>query len=218
MSDIWDIAFYRADLTPDKSEIVTKRSLINANIGEDYWNVSIEQIPDEHNGKPVLYKHVLRRLIDSLHIDAKTGRGAIFMGLQGYGKTSAAAILLKSAMARGGQAYMADALALQRAVERRHKELTPEGVPVFDMVRNCHFVAIDDFGAEAKPAFGQPPDTRIMEEIIRHRNKRRLPTYITTNLSAAALKETYEGFITILTDKRRYEPVAVSGFNWRARD
>lgn len=210
MSDDWNIAFYRADLTPYPRDPVSHRTLRSANIGESYWPAGVEKIPAD-----LSYRADLQRIIGKLHESAQTGLGAIFFGLYGHGKTSAAAICLKSALCRGGMAYMVEALTLRAAHDKPQNYLTNEGVPVWDMARRCHFVAIDDLGAEQRVEYGQPPDTRVVEELIRYRYSRKLPTFITTNLSVQALMVAYQDLKTIFLDPSRYEIVEVRGKNWR---
>lgn len=210
MGDDWNIFFHRSPLTPDPSVRITSRSLVNAGIGREYWGAGIKKIPDG-----LAYRSSLKSIIRNLHLDEPKGRGAIFYGKFGSGKTASAAICLKSAMIRGGQSFLIKSLEIKHIHDKRWTAISPEGVEMWSMATRTQFVAIDDLGAEAMPEFGRGPDTRVVEELIRARYDERLPTYITTNLDLHSLAETYNSIKTILLDPAHYRIVEVSGKAWR---
>lgn len=211
MHSALELELGKDDLLPEPRYRPSNGRLNSVNIGDDYWAASIEQI-EAH----LPYRSSLESIVADLHKDAESGRGAIFWGNQGAGKTACACICLMEAMARGASAYFADTFELRRAFERPSKEFTPNGQPVLRIAKGRHFLAIDDLGAESlKVEFGQPPDTRFLEEVVRARNSRRLVTYITTNLSPTDLLSRFASFGTILADKSRFRLVEVSGKFWR---
>lgn len=213
MSDDFEIAnpaFFRGEITPYRRDPVLPSTMRRTNLGRDHWKTQIKQIPDE-----CPYKHDLQQLIDNLHIDHEKGKGAIFYGDQGQGKSCAAGIILKEAIARGGQGYFLYATALEAAYDRPQNHLTPEGIPVWEMATRCHFFVLDDLGGELHAAGYKAGNTQAVESLIRARYSNRLPTYITTNLAPAKWVEFYPSFVTILTDTKRFKSVKVFGKNWR---
>lgn len=210
MSDDWNIAFHRAPLTPEPSERLTPKILLNASIGREYWKVSISQIP-----KGLNYRNSLQEIVDNLHEEEPQGKGAIFHGSYGTGKSSSAAIVLKAGLCRGGQGYFVRALDLKQAHDKSWATLTPEGITVWDMVTRSQLVVVDDLGAEAQSEYGRGPDTRVVEALIRARYDNRLATYITTNLDLSALASTYASIASILLYPDRFRTVAVRGKSWR---
>lgn len=210
MGDDWNIAFYRAQLSPEPRDPVTPRALRNANIGRDYWEVSLKNIADGCS-----HKAQIQELVKNIHIDERGGKGALFIGPYGHGKTSCSIICLKAAMARGGQAYLEPAVMLERAFEKANFYLTPEGLPVWDMLTKCQFVALDDLGSELVTSGYKAGDNRVIEAFIRARYNNRLPTYITTNKDLDSLLTTYAGVKSILKDPSRYTIIDVRGKNWR---
>lgn len=154
-------------------------------------------------------------MIEELPRDSRLGKGAIFYGAHGYGKTSAAAIMLKAAMARGGQCFHRIASSVEHAYEKRWVETNRDGVQVWDLLTQQQFVTLDDLGQEQAAAGYKAGDIRIIEELIRARYDARLATYITLNLPIAELSKQYPTIGSIFFDPKRYRIVDVSGHNWR---
>jgi len=209
MSDGWNINFYRRPLSDEPIWRVTPRMLHNARIGRSYWSVSTEQIPPTKK-----YRIILQGLIKDLPSSEAAGCGVVFLGPFGSGKTSAGCILLKAAMARGGQSFFVSALELKSAYDRRIYALSPEGVQVWDMATKCQIVLIDDLGAEIGPTVAGG-DVRVAEELIRARYNERLTTYITTNMKLSELMSTYKALASILSEPSRYRHIVVKEVNWR---
>jgi len=208
--DAWNIAFFRGRLTPEPSDPLTPQVIQNSNIGKSYWDVGISKIPIEFR-----YRAAIQNIVTNLHVEERQGKGAIFYGDFGHGKTSSAVICLKAAMARGGQAYFEEAINLKRAHDKPIFCLTPEGIPVWDMVTKCHFVVIDDLGNETVTSGYEAGDHRVIESLIRARYNNRLPTYFTTNWPLEKLLTQYAGVASILTDLGRFRLVEVKGESWR---
>lgn len=208
----WDLDFYHRPLSPEPEFDVTSTMLRNSGIGREYWTATIGQIPDV-----CPYKTRLSAMVDSLPRDVRRGKGAIFYGNHGRGKTCASAIMLKSAMARGGQCFHRYITRLKNAYEKRWTETNRDGVQIWDMLNGSQLCTIDDLGAERTKKGYEAGDIRIIEELVRGRYDHRLTTYITTNLSLAELIESYSSIGTILLDPNKYHHVEVGGHIWRDR-
>lgn len=206
----WGMDFYHRPLSSEPEFSITKEMLRNAGIGKSYWSVSVNKIPDKCS-----YKQDLLGLISSLPDDARRGRGAVFYGFHGYGKTSAAAIMLKSAMARGGQCFHRMLSSIEHAYEKRWTETNMDGVQVWDVLTKCQLVTLDDLGHELASGGYKVGDIRIVEELLRQRIDDRLVTYITTNLPIQELPKQYPSISSILFDPKRFHMIDVSGHNWR---
>ena len=210
MSESWHINFYRRELAPTPSTVVTPRILTNARIGKSYWGVTTSRIPSK-----APHRSVVEGIVKELHNDERVGRGALFHGPFGSGKTSCGVVCLKSGIVRGGQASMLSALEMRAAYDRRIYYLTPEGIQLWDMACRCQLLLLDDLGSEIGPTVGGG-DTRVAEELIRARYNDQLTTYITTNLSLDQLSGTYRGIASIPMDWSRYYKIEVTGIDWRA--
>ena len=210
MSDDWNITFLRPPLFERPKDPLTKRAFTNAMIGREYWFTKRTLIPDS-----CPYKHQLKSMIDTLPQDAAAGKGAIFYGGFGHGKSSGGVIMLKAAYVRGAQMFFRKANLMKEPFRKQWAYLTPEGVPVWDMMTRCYFSVLDDLGAELAQAGYEAGDIRIMESIVRDRYDAHLPTYITTNLSMVDLANAYPSLGTIFLDPSRYHLVEVTGKNWR---
>lgn len=206
----WKRGLYHRPLTPKRSTAITREMLVNAGIGRSYWPCSIGQIPDSCE-----YKKALRSMVRDLHLDAPEGRGALFFGNHGYGKTSAADIMLMAAMSRGGQCFHRMAAQVEHAYTKRWVETNLDGVEIWDLLVGSQLLVLDDLGHELAASGYKAGDTRIVEELIRLRYDDRLTTYITTNLPLPELIKIYQPISSILLDPTRFRIVEVSGHNWR---
>jgi len=214
VSDDWNIAFFREVITPRRRDPITEQTLRNAGVGEEYWKGALlGAIPE---GCP--YKANLVSLIKRLHEDESNGKGAIFFGNFGFGKTAAAIIMLKGAIARGAQGFFFPAVDLEKTHDKPWAYQTPEGVHIWDMACRVHFFVLDDLGAELVSSGYKAGNTQIVESLIRSRHNKRLPTFITTNLSIPQLVTSYPSLRSILLDPKRFSVVEVSGKDWRYRD
>jgi len=208
MSD-WSLDFYYRRLSRDPEFEITKTMLHNAGIGRSYWRANIDKIP---NG--CAYKEQMKGMISTLPEDCSRGKGAIFHGNHGYGKTSAACVMLKAAMVRGGHCFHRLAGSIEHAYEKRWLETNLDGVQVWDLLTQQQLVTLDDLGQEQAAAGYKAGDIRIIEELIRSRYDRKLPTYITTNLPIAELGKQYPTIGRIFYDSKRYHLVKVDGHFW----
>ena len=206
----WELGFYHRQLSVDPHFVVTREMLRNAGIGKSYWPATIDKIPDV-----CAYKMNLREMVAALPQDCRLGKGAIFYGKHSYGKTSAGSIMLKAAMARGGQCFHRIASSVEHAYEKRWIDTNMDGVEVWDLLTKSQLLTLDDLGQEQVSAGYKAGDIRIVEELIRARYDRRLPIYITTNLSIKVLAKQYPTIGTIFFDPKRFYIVKVSGHNWR---
>jgi DNA replication protein DnaC len=214
MNDDFNVAFFREELSPKPRDPLTKNTLINAGIGEEYWRgAKLGSIPDQ-----CAYKRELFRMVKTLHIDELGGKGAIFYGNFGYGKTAAGVIMLKAALVRGAQGYFYEAVNIEAAHEKTWVYQTPEGIHVWDMACRGHFFVLDDLGTELVRSGYKAGDTRVVESLIRARYNRRLPTYITTNLPLPQMMKSYPSLRSIFLDPKRFDLIKVTGKDWRAAE
>lgn len=205
-----EMDFYRRRLSREPSFSITKEMLKNAGIGKSYWGCSVKKIPDTCS-----YKAALLEMIEKLPEDERAGKGAIFYGNHGHGKTSSSMIMLKSAMARGGQAFHRMAATVEHSYEKRWVETNLDGIEVWDLLTRSQLLSLDDLGHELAAGGYKVGDTRIIEELIRLRYDDLLPTYITTNLPLKELVGQYSSISSILLDPSRFYVIEVGGNNWR---
>ena len=202
--------FDRRPLTPGPTFKFTTNTFDNAMIGEEYRCASRPKIPDQCE-----YKHQLKQMMDSIQVDAIAGKGAIFYGGYGHGKSCAAVIMLKIAATRQASIFFRKARFMKAAWEKPWAYFNRENIPIWDMMTRTHFAALDDLGAELAQAGYEKGDIRVMESIIRERYDARIPTYITTNLELDDLMAAYPSLNSIFLDPTRYYLVEVTGYNWR---
>jgi DNA replication protein DnaC len=213
VSDDWNISFYCPPLWAEPKDKLTEGAFVNAMVGREYWFVSGSKIPSQCR-----YRSEIAKMVASLPEDAAAGKGAIFYGGYGHGKSSASVIMLKAAYVRGAQMFFRKANLMKDAFLKQWAFLSPEGVPIWSMMTRCQFAVLDDLGAELVLAGYEKGDIRIMESIVRDRYDAKLPTYITTNLEMKDLMTAYPSLSSIFLDSSRYYLVEVTGKNWRNPD
>lgn len=206
----WVRGLYHRPLTRRRSTKITRPMLVNAGIGKNYWKCSIGQIPAKCS-----YKQDLREMVRSLPSDVEQGKGALFHGHHGFGKTSAADIMLMAAMTRGGQCFHRKASQIEHAYEKRWTETNLDGIQVWDLLVGSQLLVLDDLGNELVASGYKAGDTRVIEELIRERYDFQLTTYITTNLPLPELIKYYQPICSILFDPSRFRHVHVDGHYWR---
>lgn len=185
-------------------EILTPIVLRRAQIGEKYWSATLDAIPDRFEYKDNVLGYVLK-----MHEHAETGWGLVLSGSFGSGKTAIGSIILMEGLKRRGRclsvpcAAMVDRLWLKRGGELLN------GAPFREGLEHVSFLFIDDF-----EFFDSKAKNTLVEQIIRARYDRDLPTIISTNLAWGRLLE--EHYLeSMLHD--RWWPVTVKGIDWRKR-
>lgn len=187
-----------------REEILTPIVLRRALIGEKYWDASFDAIPDRFG-----YKDTVRGYVLKMHEHAKTGWGMVLSGKWGTGKTALGSIVLMEGLKRRARCLSIPcAEMVDRLWEKRPRPL-PNGAPFREGLENVTFLLLDDF-----EVFDSKAKNTLVEQIVRARYNRDLPTIISTNLDWDRLLE--EDYLeSMLHD--RWWPVTVAGIDWRRR-
>jgi DNA replication protein DnaC len=198
--NVW---YQRLKLTKDPNpQILTPDVLRRAWIGEDYWHVSLKSIPDGYS-----YKKTIQWYIALMHIYAPGGYGLILQGPFGSGKTAIGSIILKEALMRRARCLSIRCSAMIDKLWAKRPTILPNGAPLRIALENVTYLLLDDF-----EVFDSKAKNRAVEEILKTRSERKLPTIIATNLEwQKVLDERY--LDSLLND--RYYPVPVTGIDWR---
>ncbi len=182
---------------------VTEAGLTRSWIGERFWDVSVDQIPDE-----VSYKEKLVWYLDKLDENIQTGTGLYLVGPHGSGKSGAAVIVAKEVLSRGGTVLTVSEARLIDAVLRR--EDYDEEYSVLERAQEVSFLVLDDLGLSPKS-----DNLTLVETLVKYRFDRRLPTFFTTNLRQ---KEFLGRYPTIAEAVREACVVVVcEGIDWREK-
>ena len=167
--------------------------------------VIIYAMDDKGKEMPVLTVPLYRIMSDyifELHDVKRTGKSLFFTGMTSVGKTTMACIILKSAIwysvvsrkkfgdFTGQFITFKEYIDLVFKADRSEDENMAERL---DYIRNIDFLVLDEVGAEAKKQ-GKTSDffISVLDDILRHRSKWKLPTIITTNLNKEEFSYQYK--------------------------
>lgn len=117
------------------------------------------------------------------------GRGLILLGPVGTGKTSIAVSILRRAIEQGYNGYIISMISLLDTLQTLIKGPAEHYIKFENRIRNIPLLVLDDFGAEYSNAWV----ANKVESIISDRVGDRKSTIITTNLTVAQIKSSYDG-------------------------
>lgn len=137
---------------------------------------------------------VFEACVDYLeHLDHNvySGLGLCFSGNRGTGKTMAAMMLAKQLVVEGHDVYTQTFAGMLEAFSSGWKDRA-DRVWFNERVRNASILVIDDLGKERNQGIDSM-GSNALEEVLRHRVQRDLPTMFTTNYSEERLLGGYGG-------------------------
>lgn len=184
--------------------------LRRANIGEDYWDASLDFIPDRFP-----YKDEVEGYINFMHEWDRIGMGMMLSGPYGTGKTAIGCIVLREALMRRASCYAIRCSTMVNRLWDKKQTILKNGAPLRVALENVHYLFIDDF-----EIFGsRPGETRSnkdleVEEIIKSRTENRLPTIIATNVEWTVLLDL--GYLNSQVHKW-FWPYNITGIDWRKK-
>lgn len=146
---------------------------------------------------------VMDAAVDYLeHADSyiRAGLGLCFWGPRGNGKTMAAMLLGKQLVVEGHSVFAQSFSALLDSFADGWKDR--EDRRWFnDRVRNSTILIVDDIGRERNKG-PEALGNSALEEVLRHRVNRNLPTIVTTNMTPDDLRAGYGGWTaSLMTEK-----------------
>lgn len=130
----------------------------------------------------------------------RAGLGLCLWGPRGNGKTMAAMLLAKQLVVDGHSVFAQNFAALLDSFADGWKDKA-DRVWFNERVRNASFLVVDDIGRERNKG-PEALGTNALEEVLRHRVNRNLPTIVTTNLTPDELRAGYGGHTaSLMTEK-----------------
>lgn len=187
---------------------VGKKDLARANIGKVFWSARSDMIQDKDvQAKVMRYRERIDEMV-------RTGTGVVFTGGPGVGKTSAAACLLKQAIARGLTSYFVTHDELFELAFDKSGRLFgdgSDGVTVKQKINSCQFLILDNFNSTflTSKVFG--PDH--LERLLTKRSSAVLTTVLTTRVAASLKRKEYADLFDVISNCMA--PMQISGKNMR---
>lgn len=175
------------------------------NVPKSKWTVSLDRVPGdlEHREPVVQY---LKNLKENL----ETGRGLLFCGVYGTGKSSLAAIIVRAVAEHGCDPYWLEAFELATSWRPKNQQSDRRYIES----RRSHLLVVDDLGMEDDRAANHESYERLLvRQALRYRLEREGATIITTNLTLERL-EAMHGDKLIALLKRHLTPVMIEGMDW----
>jgi len=164
------VAMFKRELNKDDME--------RMRIPYRYWRVTYDEISDVPGEAGYSPKDIVRNYLEKLDEMIDEGFGLFMWGPNGSGKTSASVVIAKEVRRRGNTVLFVEAAAIKRMVVEG--ERFDEDETWWNRASNVDFLLLDDFGKGTldRTGFG----ARLIDELIRHRNARKLVTFCTSNL------------------------------------
>jgi DNA replication protein DnaC len=190
---------------------VTQADLRRVNLGKAFWGSRSDMIQHPQTRELVLR---YRRNVVQM---AKTGSGLMFNGAIGVGKTSAAACVVKEAVAAGLSAYFVTHTELKELRFEKKESLFgdgSDGITVRKKIETAHLLVIDGLNEPffTDNIFG----TLQLEELLIKRYAEKHATILTTRSGATLKMEKHADLFDIVS--QCMVPVQMSGKNMRDRD
>lgn len=212
-----------------KKEIKMRR-YHNANIDYDYASLIIHEeevtafLKDdefEHpsnpklNGKmPILLNPFIEDYIENANLYREDGRGIIFNGPVGRGKSLSAMKILMHLIDKGYSGYF---ITIKELFDMIKKSWTDEDFEkTKNHIYNCDFLVLDDLGTEYQKNGSDWAITEL-DGLMRHRYYKKLPLITTTNSNLEMLTEKYAQRIVSLFHERSLIATIVSKEDYRPK-
>lgn len=190
----------RIRLTPDKLSAV--------GIYEEFHPRTLSNFPG--NSKALEETTIYVQQLSSMR---RRGRGLVFSGPYGVGKTSLAISVLKEAMAQG---YLVRCTAWPLVIDARTSTWHDSKLRsrFLKQVYGPDFLQLDDLGKEI--GAGKDLSISVLDMILRRRTARLRPTILTTNFPLAELRRVYGDAIASLLNGY-FQPIQVMGEDMRGK-
>lgn len=189
-----------------RRQLALQRHYLVANIAELYHRLDWQDFNGDRDAANHAWKWIERR-----ELNLRTGRGLMFRGQFGRGKTMLAALIAKEMVKLGVSTFFVTFAEMIEMFtrgwgDRDSKDRWEE------KVLNSKVLVLDDLGRDLTVKTTLPQST--FDFVLRHRVTTLRPTIITTNLTVEAMSTGYgNGVLSLLVE--RSSLVEVAGEDWR---
>ena len=209
---------------------IKKRRYRNANVDYDFASLPLhedeitaflkdeefihESNPKLHGKMPILLNPFIEDYIDNAKSYLDDGRGIIFNGPVGRGKSLSAMKVLMNLIDKGYTGYFITIKDLFVMIKKSWKD--EEFEKTKNHIYNCQFLVIDDLGTEYRKDGSDWAITEL-DGLMRHRYYKKLPLITTTNSNLETLTEKYAQRIVSLFQERSLITTIVSLEDYRPK-
>lgn len=168
--------------------------LLRSRVPRNHWDCTLSQIPQTASHYPAI-----REYIDDIRENLDKGRGLYFSNQPGRGKSGAAAIIAKAALAkRRTVLWTISDLMIGYAI---NKEEFDEDQTWEERAKTCDLLVIDEFFVIKDRVTEKH---YYIEKIVRARIDGLKSTIFTSNMSPKAFQERYPMFYSVLSEVTTY--------------
>lgn len=172
-------------------------------IPQNHWDARLKLIPDNCSHKKTLITYC-----ENIISNVQAGQGLYIWGDYSMGKSAAASICLKAAARSRIFGRWVRAKELPGIQIENH--LMPEsGELLFEDLRNTSLLVIDEFQLRKEVKYTES----LVEDVVRYRIDRQLPTIMTSNVVLTDLKLRYPAMYAVLQES--LYPVRFQGHDFR---
>lgn len=204
------------NVVPMKRRDLTKDDLRRMKIPDRYWHVRFSGISDEVVDKKFSTpREIVKNYVEKLAEMRAKGMGLLLWGPNGAGKTSMAVVIAKEFRRQLHPVLYVSAADLKRLVTER--ESFDDDETYWQRAMTVDVLVLDDLGKGTQDSVGF--GERLIDELIRERNAKRLVTIITTNMQVGGKgKNQLEDALnasTVASLKEHVVPAEVRGIDLR---
>lgn len=187
------------------SELTAARMSLHG-IPAQYQSFELVGFPGDKDARNFVQEYIL-----SLEDNFRNGRGIVFYGPNGTGKTSLGCMILKAALRVDHSAQVgAWPLILDARTQAWNN---PAALQEFRLrIFHTEFLQIDDLGKEV--GSGKELSVSVLDMVLRHRAGRNRPTILTTNADPVRIRQVYGDSVASLLNGR-FSAVPVLGADLR---
>lgn len=175
---------------PGKGKVPVEELFLRARIPRNHWECKLSAIPVKAS-----HYEPLSNYIQNIRENIQGGRGLYFSNQPGRGKSGAAAVVAKCALAHRFSVFWVEAQKVIKYKIEQQTEIFDDNMSVYERAESCDLLVIDEFyvGSNQKEDY-------YIERLIRTRIDAQKPTIITSNMSETALKQKYRMLHSVLSE------------------
>lgn len=198
-------------------EVLSEKNLLYRGVMKQFLDKTIEDFDDMWNEKLKYVKDFVKNYLDNIDEMFEKNKGIIFFGSNGVGKSFLANLIVKEAYRHrytSRRVTFVDYINLYTKIWgiKDEEQREEEEAKFYHDYKAVEFLVLEEVGKEL--------DTKIspviLEDLLRYREDKGLPTIICTNLSKEDLRERYgESIISLISGNMT--PIKIVGIDMRKK-